>query len=174
MISYCRKIAILGFLISCVHSEAYADSAAKQGIDPAAEQQNISLEGQQISIAYYKIKSGHEDEWLSLYKNYHLKFIDGISATYGMTSTNKSSNIYHTKSHRPGGWDFAVVRVTPKHFSAPALSHDRIMAIVKQLFGSVQAFQDAENKRWELTELHWDDDFVEQSLDPSPLSGFGS
>ncbi|GGB90244.1 hypothetical protein GCM10011494_05730 [Novosphingobium endophyticum] len=158
------NLAVFALLICGAHSAVYAQSPADGASSEEVPQGNISLDGQQISIAYYRIKPGKQDEWLSLYKNYHLKFLREL------TSSSSGTKLYKAQSHRVDGWDFAVVSIYPRSAPRNGMSRERSVSIINKLFGSLESFIDAENRRWELTESHWDEGFVEMALEDFPVT----
>ena len=159
--------AIFSYVISALFcfTPAYASPQLKDA-EPTQSQatQRISLEGHQVSIGYYRIKPGKEDEWLALYKDYHLKFLQAL------TLNDNSTRLYKPQAHKPGGWDIAVVSVFPRDTPRQSMGRERSIPVIIKLFGSLKSFIEAENRRWELTESHWDEGFSELSLDDSPLT----
>ncbi len=111
---------------------------------------------QPVVESYYKIAPGKADEWLELYRSEHLPILQ---------ERKREGHILEIRILRPflhqGGpaWDFKVI-LTFRDF---AVLGDRAHsgAIERRLYPEWEAHQQAERRRWEITEKHWDDIMVE-------------
>ena len=63
-----------------------------------------------VSVSYYKVPPGKQDEWLALYKKWHRPIMEAqIKA-----GTTTSSELYALRNHQVGSpYDFVIISVSP-------------------------------------------------------------
>lgn len=122
---------------------------------------------QPFGISFYKVKAGHEDEWLGLFMKWHYPLLE-YSLKHG-TLVEFKMNV--PDGHGEGAaWTFAgtYLAPTPDERGTPPLDRAQL---IESLFGDrMQDYVAGEERRWELTEHHWDTDFTELDLAETPLS----
>jgi hypothetical protein len=150
-----KAIAIAAVLAATSGGTAYAQGQNGRGLGK-----------QQVSVAYYKVPPGKQDEWLALYKKYH-KPIMQYQIDQGYTT---SSTLYTAGNHSPGQpWDFAIISISPPENERPKLALTRPQ-LIKKLFPDLEDYVRGERARWALTLDHWDDKLVELDIYQEPLS----
>ena len=105
-----------------------------------------------IVDSYYKLAPGKTDEWLELYRTQHLPILK---------ERQKKGEIVDIVIYRPvlhqgaPPWDFKVTLVW-RDFAAFG---DRAAqdAVERRLYPEWEKHQQAERRRWEITDKHWDD-----------------
>jgi DNA-binding PadR family transcriptional regulator len=114
--------------------------------------------GPRTSQAYYKITLGHQQEWLSLYKNYHYPILKELQKEGYIQSITVYKRDRH---HLSPSWDYVLQivwrdKVAQVTGDSPELLH--------KLFPDWADYQKNEARRWEITQDHWDED-----LSPVPV-----
>lgn len=105
--------------------------------------------------SYYKIAPGKTAEWLEIYRTQHLPILQ---------ERQRDGHILDIVIYRPflhqGGppWDFKVI-LRYRDFAALG-DRARFDAIERRLYPDAEAHRQAERRRWEITEKHWDDIMV--------------
>ena len=105
-----------------------------------------------VMVNYYKLAPGKTEEWLQLYKTQHLPILK---------QRQKDGDLLNIEMYRPivhqgqPDWDFKVVLTfrDPPAFG----NRTRSDAIERKLYTDFAAHQRAEQRRWEITQKHWDD-----------------
>jgi hypothetical protein len=97
----------------------------------------------------YRVKWGHKDEFFDIFKKYQLPVLAkekqlGYVADYSIYSPS-----LHTS--QDSRWDYRVIIVYKNQGSTGHAEE-----ISKQLFPDRAALKVEEQRRWELTEVHWD------------------
>ncbi len=106
-----------------------------------------------IEVSYYKIKGGHKAEWLALYKKNHLPILQD----HQKAGLIQSLEIYETAFHQTDpAWDYQVV-MRMKNWAAFDEMGKRDDEVKKRLYPNQEQFDKEENRRWEITERHWDE-----------------
>jgi hypothetical protein len=105
---------------------------------------------QPFGISFYAIKGGYEDEWLELYMKWHYPLPSG----HGIEAQ----------------WTFAVSFLYPAAQDQRSAPLDRAQQIQKLFGDRMDEYVAGEKRRWELTESHWDTDFIELDKTEKPLS----
>ena len=120
-----------------------------------------------FGISFYKVKAGHEDEWLELFMTWHYPLLE-YALDHGTLIEFK---MHVPAAHGRGeAWSFAGSYLSPAKGEAASAPLNR-RELIEELFGnSMDQYVAGEKRRWELTESHWDTDFIELDLDESPLS----
>jgi hypothetical protein len=106
-----------------------------------------------IEVSYYKIKGGHKAEWLALYKKNHLPILQD----HQKAGLIQSLEIYEIAFHQTEpAWDYQVV-MRMKNWAAFDEMGKREDEVKKRLYSNKEQFDKDENRRWEITERHWDE-----------------
>jgi len=97
----------------------------------------------------YRVKWGNNDEWWKIFQKYQVATLD--------RETEEGSVLWY-QVFRPGlhtsedqRWDYRVI-IAYKDISSPS----KASAIEHKLFPDRDLFRKEENRRWELTAVHWD------------------
>lgn len=122
---------------------------------------------QPYGISFYKVRSGHEDEWLDLYMQWHYPLLE-YALEHGTLVEQK---LFVPNGHpMDASWTFAASFLSPTaqdNKSAPLGRAE----LIEALFGDrMEAYVAGEKRRWEITEKHWDTDFIELDKSERPLS----
>jgi hypothetical protein len=97
----------------------------------------------------YKVKLGHEAEFWQIFKKYQIATLDKEKEEGGVLKYEVFRPGQHTSGdHR---WSYRIV-IYYKDQSAPG----RASAIERTLFPDQAAMNREEERRWDLTEDHWD------------------
>lgn len=122
---------------------------------------------QPFGISFYKVKAGHEDEWLQLYTAWHYPLLE-----YGL----EHGTLVEQKLYVPDGhgieaqWTFASSFLYPASQDRATAPLDRAQ-LIEHLFGDrMDDYVAGEKRRWQITERHWDTDFIELDKSETPLS----
>jgi hypothetical protein len=140
-----RRLLLLLAMVSVMTAGAQAPGA-QAGTQPVVD-------------GYYKLAPGKTEEWLALYKKWHLPILleqRKAGRILGIT-------IYQPQVHT-GGWDF---KVTLRYASFAAWAdRDSTAEITRRLFPNAEELARNERRRWEITERHWDEVMVEAPGQP--------
>ena len=102
---------------------------------------------------YYKVKWGHADEFLALFKKNHYPVLKKELEAGRLLKISAMSPVYH--STEDGRWDYRVTLV----YKNAAIAHEEDpnrAAMLKQLFPDQDTFKKEEQKRFEILDAHWD------------------
>lgn len=110
-------------------------------------------DGQPITVAYfYKVKWGHQEEFLELYKRNHYPVLE---------AQIKSGRLLEVKAYTPrfhgegrSDWTFLSVLVF-KNWQAMNDNSEEEKAI-RELYPDQKRFRAEEQRRFQLLEAHWD------------------
>ena len=107
---------------------------------------NITIEN------YYKIKWGHADEFMALWKKNHYPLLKKLLEKGDIVSLKAETPIIH--SGEDTRWDFKVVMT----FKTEHLAFDYSITdpYKKQLFPNQESYEKEEQHRFELVIAHWD------------------
>jgi len=101
---------------------------------------------------YYKIKWGHADEFIALWKKNHYPLLKKLLENGDLLSINAETPILH--SGEDTRWDFKVtLTFKTEHL---ALDYSIVDPYKKQLFPDQESYAKAEQQRFELVIAHWD------------------
>ena len=114
--------------------------------------------GPRTSQAYYKITLGHQAEWVSLYSHYHYPILKALQEQGLIKSITLLKRDRH---HLSPAWDYELQIVWRDKFAqvtgeSPETLH--------KIFPDWADYQKNEDRRWEITAEHWDED-----LSPVPV-----
>ncbi|HVP55912.1 MAG TPA: hypothetical protein VMU45_13050 [Candidatus Eisenbacteria bacterium] len=101
---------------------------------------------------YYKVKWGHADEFIALFKKNHYPLLKKQVEMGRMLSVSAVAPRYHTTED--GRWDYRVTIV----FKNAATANDGFdeKALIKQMFPDQETYQKEEQRRFEILDAHWD------------------
>ena len=97
----------------------------------------------------YKVKWGHADEFWQIFKKYQISVLNREKELGYVTSYIVYRPGLHTGEDTR--WEYCIV-ITYKNQASSSHGAE----ITKQLFPDQAAFKREENRRWELTEAHYD------------------
>jgi len=101
---------------------------------------------------YYKIKWGHADEFIALWKKNHYPLLKKLLENGDLLSIKAETPILH--SGEDTRWDFKVTMTfRTEHL---ALDYSIVDPYKKQLFPDQDSYVKAEQQRFELVIAHWD------------------
>jgi hypothetical protein len=100
---------------------------------------------------YYKVKWGHQEEFLDLFRKNHWPILEQQIASGRILSVDVASPRYHMPE--PSRWDY---RVTIVFKSAAKAMHGDSATLIKQLYPDQAIFKKEEQRRFELLDEHWD------------------
>ncbi len=111
----------------------------------------------------YRIQYGHRDEWLQIFKKYQIAILDRQKQLgYVKEYTVWAPSLHTSEESR---WDIRVIITRASHDAPPGQSEDEI---TRQLFPDQATFHREEDRRWELTENHWDLPIHQVDLSTNP------
>lgn len=102
--------------------------------------------------SYYKIAAGKTEEWLELYRTHHLPVLQELRREGRLLDIT----LYRPVLHQGGPpWDFKVILRYRDYATFGDRAHDE--EVERRLFTAWHPHREAEQRRWEITEKHWDD-----------------
>jgi hypothetical protein len=117
-----------------------------------------------VSVDFYKVPAGRQDEWLAIYRKYHLPIMKYLKE-HGQVI---SETVYTRSIHQISpDYDFAIVIVTPSADKTPKSELNRSQ-IIRKLFPDINDYVKGEKARWALTVGHWDEKWTEVDIDNHP------
>ena len=117
-----------------------------------------------MSVDFYKVPPGKQDEWLALYKKYHFPIMQYQKAHGYVTSETVYTRAVHQLSQ---SWDFAIVIVAPPAEKRPKAEYTRSQ-LIRKLFPDIDDYVKGEKARWSLTVDHWDESWTAVDIDNHP------
>jgi hypothetical protein len=97
----------------------------------------------------YRVKWGHKDEFFDLFRKYQVAILDKEKQLGYVTDYSIYTPGLHTS--QDSRWDYRVIIVYKNQASTGHADE-----ISKQLFPDQAILKKEEQRRWELTEVHWD------------------
>ena len=117
-----------------------------------------------VSVSFYKLPAGRQDEWLALYKKYHFPIMK-YEKEHGQVI---SETVYKRAAHHVSpSWDIAIVIVAPPASQKPKAEKTR-GELIRSLFPDLDDYVKGERARWALTLEHWDEQWIEVDIDKNP------
>ena len=117
-----------------------------------------------VSVSFYRLPPGRQDEWLALYKKYHYPIMQW-EKEHGQVI---SETIYTRAAHHLSpAWDIAIVIVAPPPEQRKKPEKTR-PELIRSLFPDLDDYVKGERARWALTLEHWDEQWVEVDIDKNP------
>ncbi len=113
---------------------------------------------------YYKVKWGHQQEFLDLFKKNHYPLLQKQVETGRMTSVKMDAPRYHNTED--GRWDYRVTIVFKD--AATAFGEFDEQALIKQLYPDQATYKREEQRRFEILDAHWDLPLVPVALEKAP------
>lgn len=102
--------------------------------------------------SFYKLAPGKSEEWLEIYRTHHLPVLRELQREGRIVSIT----IYRPVLHQGGPpWDYKVILVWRDFDAFGDRAHEE--AVERRLFSAWLPHREAERRRWEITEKHWDD-----------------
>ena len=101
---------------------------------------------------YYKVKWGHADEFLTLFKKNHYPLLKKEVEMGRMLKVWMDQPRYHTTED--GRWDYRVTIVF-KNASIDFEPFDEA-SVIKQLWPDQETYKREEQRRFEILDAHWD------------------
>jgi hypothetical protein len=126
---------------------------------PAYSQDERSMKPYVIEY-YYKIKWGHADEFLQLFKKNHYPLLKKQVELGRMMKVTLDQPRYHTTED--GRWDYRVTIVFKNSVDANEPFDEE--ALKKQLWPDQATYTREEQRRFEILDAHWD--LPVKSMDP--------
>jgi hypothetical protein len=117
-----------------------------------------------VSVDFYSVPPGKQDEWLALYTKYHLPIMQYQKAHGQVISETVYTRAVHEVSP---GWDFAIVIVAPPAEKRPKAELTRSQ-LIRKLFPDIDDYVKGEKARWSLTLEHWDERWVAIDIEHHP------
>ena len=120
----------------------------------AQAQTSGAMQGDETFVVeyYYKVKWGHTDEFLRLFKKNHLPVLQEQIKSGRLTRVKVEKPRYHaTEDAR---WDFRVTIVFKS--AATAFMPSPEAEIAKRLYPDQETFKKEEQRRFEILISHWD------------------
>src|ERR1017187_6388197 len=135
------------FLLAMVLS-VLAQSLLAQGAPPqGAADQPYTLE------YYYKVRWGHQQEFLQLFLKNHYPLLQKIVEGGRMTSVKIEQPAYHTTED--GRWDYRVT-IRFKNSTLATTANPDEESLIKQLWPDQETYKREEQRRFEILLAHWD------------------
>ena len=123
----------------------------------AAQQQDAasSLSAQDKPFVveyYYKVKWGHADEFIALFRKNHYPLLKKQVEMGRMLKVSAVAPRYHTTED--GRWDYRVTIV----FKNATVANDGFdeKALIKQLYPDQETYKREEQRRFEILDANWD------------------
>jgi hypothetical protein len=113
---------------------------------------------------YYKVKWGHQQEFLDLFKKNHYPLLKKQIEMGRMTSVTVAAPRYHMSED--ARWDYRVTIVF-KDIEA-ALGEFDEQALIKQLYPDQVTYKREEQRRFEILDQHTDVPIVPVDMDSRP------
>lgn len=101
---------------------------------------------------YYKVKWGHADEFIALFKKNHYPLLKKQQDMGRILQISVAQPFNHTTED--GRWDYRVTVV----YKNAAIANDDFdaMEITKQLYPDQATYEKEEQRRFEILDAHWD------------------
>jgi len=106
----------------------------------------------------YRVRWGHQEEFFDIFKKYQISVLDKEKQLGYVTDYSIYAPSLHTSED--SRWDYRVIIVYKNE-----ASHGHAEEISKQLFPDDASRKKEEQRRWEITEVHWDLPIHEVDLD---------
>ncbi len=112
---------------------------------------------------YYKIKWGHQEEFLSLFRKNHLPILRKQVDSGRILSLEMISPRYHAPEE--SRWDY---RVTIVFKNAERAMEGDPADLVHKMYPDQATFKREEQRRFEILDAHWDLPLAQVDLDKQP------
>ena len=133
------------------HRIGWALAAALSLAAPAivsAQPAKPGVKGYEVEWVY-RVRYGHIDEWWDIFRKYQLAILEREKQLGYVLDFR----VYHPQLHtdEAARWDYRV-EIVYRDFDG-SLHEDEV---TQQMFPDAATLKREENRRWELTENHWD------------------
>ena len=110
---------------------------------------------------YYKVKWGHADEFITLFKKNHYPLLKKQVEMGRMLKVSAVTPRYHNTED--GRWDYRVTIV----FKNATVANDGFdeKALIKQMYPDQETYKKEEQRRFEILDAHWDLPIKDLDLD---------
>ena len=101
---------------------------------------------------YYKVKWGHADEFITLFRKNHYPLLKKQVEMGRMLKVSAVAPVYHASEE--GRWDYRVTIV----YKNATVANDGFdsSALIKQLYPDQDTYKKEEQRRFEILDAHWD------------------
>lgn len=126
--------------------------ACALGLSLLAQAPPVAAEPGPVVESYYKIAPGKTEEWLEIYRTHHLPVLRELQRQGRIVSIT----IYRPVLHQGGPpWDYKVILVWRDFAAFGDRPHEE--GVERKIFSAWLPHREAERRRWEITDAHWDD-----------------
>ncbi len=134
--------------VGIVLSAAVLALAVTAAAPSCAQAPKPGVKGYEVEWVY-RVRYGHIDEWWDIFRKYQVALLDREKALGYVVDYR----IYHPQLHTDENarWDYRV-EIVYRDFEGA--SHED--ELTDQMFPDKATLKREENRRWELTENHWD------------------
>jgi hypothetical protein len=139
------RVILLAVILSALHLPGQQKPASDPTSSSATEQPFVVE-------YYYKVKWGHADEFLALFKKNHLPILRKEVELGRMLQVSAVTPRYHTTED--GRWDYRVTIVFKNATVANENFDEAVLA--KQLYPDQETYKREEQRRFEILDAHWD------------------
>jgi hypothetical protein len=142
------KLVCAIFVFSLAFSTGASGETSSEASDALGPIRPFTVEG------YYKIRWGHYEEFLSLFKKNHWPVLRAGIEAGAILEVSASSPRYHAPED--GRWDLRISIVWRNPIVATSSGGEATEAVLKRLFPNREEFDLEEQRRFELIEEHID------------------
>jgi hypothetical protein len=137
------RASLIAFALSAFPVALFAQGAPPQG----GADQPYTME------YYYKVKWGHQQEFLQLFLKNHYPLLKKMVASGRMLSVKMETPANHmTEDAR---WDYRVT-IRFKNSTVATTANPDEESLIKQLWPDQETYQREEQRRFEILLAHWD------------------
>lgn len=145
-------------LLLLVFASMPATRSLAQANNGTGDSQNL------MSVDFYRVPPGKQDEWLALYKKWHYPIMQ-YQLAHGYVLSEK---LYTRATHElEPSWDFAIIIMAPPAGKGPKPTMTRGQ-LIRSLFPDLDAYVKGEKERWSMTTAHWDERWTEIDVEKNP------
>jgi hypothetical protein len=155
-----RPRLLAAFILAFVAVVTFPVSSTLQAQSNASQQQNATEKPYVIEY-YYKVKWGHADEFIALFKKNHYPVLKKEIEMGRILKVFAQVPRYHATED--GRWDFRTTIV----FKNAQIANDNFDSapLLKQLFPDQDSYKKEEQRRFEILDAHWDLPIKDSDLD---------
>jgi len=155
-----RPRLLAAFIFALVAVLSFPVSSTLQAQSNASQQQNATEKPYVIEY-YYKVKWGHADEFIALFKKNHYPVLKKEIEMGRILKVFAQVPRYHATED--GRWDFRTTIV----FKNAQIANDNFDSapLLKQLFPDQDSYKKEEQRRFEILDAHWDLPIKDSDLD---------
>jgi hypothetical protein len=155
-----RPRLLAAFMLALVAVLSSPVSSTLQAQSNASQQQNATEKPYVIEY-YYKVKWGHADEFIALFKKNHYPVLKKEIEMGRILKVFAQVPRYHATED--GRWDFRTTIV----FKNAQIANDNFDSapLLKQLFPDQDSYKKEEQRRFEILDAHWDLPIKDSDLD---------